>query len=149
MASAKSKTTKATKAKPADKAGETSEASQASRPTQKKPAADGKFAQFIAARKLDRRRILAASRQLERLRPEDRNIKLKKRLAKKAASDGGDAAPKETRKPRSGRPVTPRAMDAALRGREVSGPTKSRILRAVNHLLGQKKQDKVDLKALF
>ncbi len=40
-------------------------------------------------------------------------------------------------------------MTAALAGAPVSGPTKTRILRAVNHLLEQKKQDKVDLKALF
>ncbi len=106
-----------------------------------------KFAQFLASKKLDARRILAASRRLEHLQPEDRLIKLKKRQAKKG--DGGENAPKETRKPRSGRPVTPRAIDAALAGKPVSGPTKTRILRAVNHLLEQKKQEKVDLKTLF
>lgn len=106
-----------------------------------------KFAQFLASKKLDARRLLAASQGLERLQPEDRQIKLNKRLAKKA--DGGENAPKETRKPRSGRPVTQRAIDAALAGKAVSGPTKTRILRAVNHLLEQKKQEKVELKALF
>jgi hypothetical protein len=106
-----------------------------------------KFAQFIASKKLDPRRIVAASYRLERLLPEDRLIKLNKRRAK--AGDGGDNAPKETRKPRTGRPVTQRAMAAALSGGSVSGPTKTRILRAVNHLLEQKKQDKVDLKVLF
>jgi hypothetical protein len=108
-----------------------------------------KFAQFIETRKLDRRRILAVSRRIERLRPEDRIIKLNKRRARKAASDGADNAAKETRKPRSGRPVTPRAFDAALRGSELGGATKTRILRAVNHLLDLKKEEKVDLKALF
>jgi hypothetical protein len=106
-----------------------------------------KFAEFIASKKLDARRIVAASHKLERLQPEDRAIKLNKRRAK--AGEGGENAPKETRKPRSGRPVTPRAMEAALTGGTVSGPTKTRILKAVNFLLDQKKQDKVDLKALF
>jgi hypothetical protein len=106
-----------------------------------------KLAQFLASKKLDARRLLAASRRLERLLPEDRKIKLNKRLAKKA--EGGENAPKETRKPRSGRPVTQRAIHAALEGNAISGPTKNRILRAVNHLLEQKKQEKVDLKALF
>jgi hypothetical protein len=106
-----------------------------------------KFAQFLASKKLDARRLIAASHALERLQPEDRKIKLNKRLAKKAESP--ENAPKETRKPRSGRPVTQRAMDAALAGKTVSGPTKTRILRAVNHLLEQKKQEKVELKALF
>ena len=105
-----------------------------------------KFAQFIASKKLDARRIIAASHRLERLLPEDRLIKLNKRRARKA--EGGDA-PKETRKPHSGRPVSDRAMQAALSGGTLSGPAKTRILKAVNHLLEQKKQDKVDLKTLF
>ena len=106
-----------------------------------------KLAQFLASKKLDARRVLACSRKLERLLPEDRAIKHNKRLAKKAESP--DAAKKETRKPRSGRPVTPRALTAALGGSAVSGPTKTRILRAVNHLLEQKKQEKVELRTLF
>jgi hypothetical protein len=109
--------------------------------------AETKFAQFIAAKKLDPRRILAASHELEKLRPEDRLIKLNKRRAK--ASEGGEGATKETRKPRSGRPVTRRAIDAAVEGGTVSGPTKTRILKAVNHILEQKKQEAVELRALF
>jgi hypothetical protein len=110
--------------------------------------ADTKFAQFLAAKKLDLRRILAASRKLERLNPEDRAIKLIKRQAR-AVEDGAAKGEKETRKPRSGRPVTHRAIDAALVGKGVSGPTKTRILKAINLLLEQKKQEKVDLRALF
>jgi hypothetical protein len=111
--------------------------------------ADTKFAQFIASKKLDKRRILAVSRELERLQPEDRVIRLNKRRARGAAGEGDANAPKETRKPRSGRPVTHRALEAALKGGELTGPTKTRILRAVNHLLELKKQEKVDLKAIF
>lgn len=105
-----------------------------------------KFKKFLATKKLDPRRVLMASYKLEHLTREDRTIKAAK---KKPAGEGEDAAKKETRKPRSGRPVTQRAMNAALTGGTVSGPSKSRILRAVNHLLEQKKQEKVDLKALF
>ena len=106
-----------------------------------------KFAQFLASKKIDGRRLLIASRKLEGLKPEDRLIRLKKRQGRKAESSEG--AVKETRKPRSGRPVTPRALAAALAGKAVSGPTKTRILKAINHLLEQKKQEKVELKALF
>jgi hypothetical protein len=106
-----------------------------------------KFAQFIAAKKLDPRRILVASRKLEGLQPEDRAIRLNKKRAR--AAEGGEGAPKETRKPRSGRPVTDRALQAALAGKDLSGPSKTRLLRAVNHLLEQKKQEPVDLRALF
>ena len=58
----------------------------------------------------------------------------------------GAEAPK---KPRSGRPVTERALAAALAGKTISGPQKTRLLRAVNHLIEQKKGTAVDLKALF
>jgi hypothetical protein len=109
--------------------------------------ADTKFSQFIKSKKLDPRRIIAASHSLEKLRPEDRVIRLNKRRAR--AAEDADKAVKETRKPRSGRPVTQRAIDAALAGGAVSGPTKNRILRAVNHLLEQKKQQPTDLRSLF
>ena len=111
-----------------------------------------KFADFLKTKKLDSRRVLVISHQLETLQREDRDIKLAKRQAKgsdaAAAPAEGEkkAAPK---KPRSGRAVTQRAMDVALKGGTISGPTKSRILRAINHLLAQKKQDKVELKTLF
>ena len=70
-----------------------------------------RFSEFLTAEQIDPRRLLVASRQLERLRPEDRAIKLKKRLGKK----NGDAAaaPKEGEakeaapKRRSGRNITP------------------------------------------
>jgi hypothetical protein len=112
-----------------------------------KEAKQSKFAQFVAAKKLDARRILVASHKLERLRTEDRTIRLAKRRARSAESAEG--VEKETRKPRSGRPVTTRALAAAMSGSQLSGPAKTRILRAVNHLLEQKKQEKVELRTLF
>ena len=105
-----------------------------------------KFADFLKQKKLDARRVLLASHKLETLQVEDRGIKLNKRRAKK--TEGGTAT-KEERKPRSGRAVTDRALAAALSGGTLSGPTKQRILRAVNHILGQKKAEKVELKTLF
>ncbi len=109
--------------------------------------AESKFSQFIVSKKLDPRRILAASHNLEKLSPEDRTIRLNKRLAR--SGEPVEGAVKETRKPKSGRPVTPRAFDAALKGGKLSGPTKTRLLQAVNRLLEQKKQEKVDLRQLF
>jgi len=110
-----------------------------------------KLSSFLDSNKLNAQRLLAVSHKLETLQREDRNIKLGKRQGKKAADAGtakeGDK--KETGKPRSGRPVTPRALATALAGKTISGPTKQRILRAVNYLLEQKKKDKVELKTLF
>lgn len=110
-----------------------------------------KFADFIAEKKLDRRRIVAASAKIERLRPADRFIKLTKRTAKAKAAAGNEeaksAAPPS--KPRSGRPITDRAIDAAIAGKSLTGPQKTRLLRAVNALLEQKKAGAVELSALF
>jgi hypothetical protein len=105
-----------------------------------------KFATFLKDKKVDPRRILTASHKLESLQPEDRGIRLGKRQARK--SEDKKAAP-ETKRPRSGRPVTARALDAALTGKSVSGPAKTRIVRAVNAVLEQKKLEKIDLRALF
>ena len=110
-----------------------------------------RFAEFLSTEKIDPRRIVAASRQLERLRPEDRAIRLQKRQSKgkeAAAPAEGDAAT-PPKKPRSGRPVTARVVQLASSGAALPGPQKTRLLRAVNHLLGQKKKDPVDLRKLF
>ncbi len=105
------------------------------------------FAEFLKTKSIDPRRIITASHQLESLRREDRVIRLKKRAARKSE----DAAKKkeEFKKPRSGRPITERALAAALTGKSVSGPTKTRFVRAVNKLLEIKKQEPIKLQALF
>lgn len=104
-----------------------------------------KFAEFMSAKKIDARRLIASSRQLERLRPEDRAARLIARRNRKSDSEEKAEAPKR----RSGRVVTPRLIESATIGKAVSGPAKTRILRAVNRLLEQKKQEPVDLRALF
>jgi len=111
-----------------------------------------KFAQFLKDNKIDPRRLIVASRGIERLRPEDRKIKLGKRQAK--ASPGAPAAAEGEEKqapakPRSGRPVTSRVLEAASGGKPLAGPAKNRLLRALNHVLSQKKKPAVDLRAIF
>jgi hypothetical protein len=108
-------------------------------------AEESKLQAFLSQHKLNANRLLAVSHTLETHRKEDRTLKLERRRNKKA--EGGEK--KEVAKPRSGRPVTQRALDSALSGQQISGPTKQRILRAVNYLLEQKKKDKVDLRAIF
>jgi hypothetical protein len=107
-----------------------------------------KFAQFLTDNKIDPRRVAAASREIERLRPEDRAKRLARRKAKKAETKPAEGAEKPG-KPRSGRPSTPRALAAAAAGKPISGPNKTRLLRAVNRLLEQKKKTATDLKSLF
>lgn len=106
-----------------------------------------KFADFLQENKIDPRRVIAASAALERLRPEDRVLHTKRLAIKKAE---GDEKKDHGPKPRSGRTVTPRLITAAsTSGKSVSGPAKTRLLRAVNRVLEQKKLAAVELKALF
>src|SRR5262245_6188 len=103
---------------------------------------------FLKEKRIDARRLLSASARIERLRPEDRAIILAKRQARKSE----DAAKKKeglaAKKPRTGRSLTARTLQAALVGKPISGPAKTRILRAVNQVLEQKKQEQVALSAL-
>ncbi len=107
-----------------------------------------KFAQFLKDNKIDPRRILSVSKRIERLQPADRKLKFAKKQKK---ADGAPAAAEGEKpgKPRSGRPVTPRLIEAASIGKPVGGPAKTRLLRAVNRILEQKKKTAVDLKAVF
>ncbi len=109
-------------------------------------AAPTKFATFLKDKKVDPRRILAASHALESLKAEDRIVRLAKRKARGVEDKKG---PVDTRESRSGRPVTPRSIDAAMTGKSVSGPAKTRLLRALNAVLEAKKLEKVDLRAIF
>jgi hypothetical protein len=111
-----------------------------------KEATATKFATFLKDKKVDVRRILTASHKLESFKAEDRSIRLAKRQARSVEDRKG---PVDTTESRSGRPVTPRALDAALTGKSVSGPAKTRLLRALNVVLEQKKLEKVDLRAIF
>jgi hypothetical protein len=108
-----------------------------------------KIEDFLKEKKIDPRRIIAASVKIERLQPEDRAIRLTKRLARGSEDAAKKKEAASAKKPRSGRPVTDRTLSAALQGKPISGPAKTRVLRAVNRLLEQKKQEKVELSALF
>jgi hypothetical protein len=111
-----------------------------------------KFSEFLDKNKIDSRRLVATSRGLERLRPTDRAQKLAKRQAKASGAAPAPAAEgdaKMAEKRRSGRPVTTRLVNDAKAGKTVSGPAKTRIARAVNKILEQKKAKAVELKVLF
>jgi len=109
-----------------------------------------KFATFLKDNKIDPRRLLVTSKRVEKLGPADRRIKLQKRQSKAnpapAAAEGEKKAPA---KPKSGRPVTPRLLAAATEGKPVTGPAKTRLLRALNTVLELKKKPAVDLRAIF
>lgn len=108
-----------------------------------------KFSDFLQQNKIDPRRLIGASRNLEMLTPEDRAIRLKERIARRSEEGITPEMKKSRTKPHTGRPVTKRAVDAATTGKPLTGPQKNRLLRAVNRIREQRKQEPVDLRALF
>jgi hypothetical protein len=109
-----------------------------------------KLSDYLQTQKIDPRRILAASHGLEALRPEDRTT----RLAKKRVKTGDDAAKEAakeaaSKKPRSGKPLSRPTLDRALAGGPMSGAAKTRLLRALNVVLGAKKKSEATLRELF
>ena len=104
-----------------------------------------KLETFLTDKKIDSRRVIAASNELEKLRPEDRAMKLAQRQARKKDEKKQPGSPK----PRSGKALSAATIDRAFAGKAISGPAKQRVLRAVNHILEQRKQGAVELKDLF
>ena len=109
-----------------------------------------KFGKFLEDNKIIAPRLKAASTKLERLTVQDRaflaDVARKKSLAgrKNAAN-----VSVEKRKLHSGRPVTLRLIEDATLGKPVSGPAKTRLLRAINHILAQRKKPALGIRDLF
>jgi hypothetical protein len=103
-----------------------------------------KLSDYLKKHKIDPRRVVAASKELEALRPEDRKI----RRAREAAK-GGDESAKElaAQKRRSGRALSRPAIARALAGSTVTRKTRGRIVRAVNVVLAHKTKGKGEAKA--
>jgi hypothetical protein len=109
-----------------------------------------KFAKFLEESKINQLRLQAASRQIERLTKEDRAF-VSEVARKRALAGRKDAANVvvEKKKLHSGRPVTPRLVSDANLGKPVSGTAKTRLLRAVNRVLEQRKKPAVTIRDLF
>lgn len=106
-----------------------------------------KLGDFLTTNKIHPNRVVTASRGIERRQKADIELAAKKSAMKAGKIEKDEAVQKQ--KPRSGRPVTSAAMTKAIGGRPLNGPTKTRIVRAVNAVLGQKKKSEVALKDLF
>ncbi len=110
-----------------------------------------RFSELLTSEKIDPRRLLIASAAIESLRPEDRRAHFLNRKKKKA----GGAAPEKTEgeapaaKPRSGVVVSREVLRKAQEGLPLTGPQKTRLLRALNRVLEQKKKDPIDLRKVF
>ena len=105
-----------------------------------------KLSDYLNKHKIDPRRVVAASRRLEALRPEDRKIRLARVAAKKGEESAKELA---AQKRRSGRAVTPPAIARALSGQPVTRKARSRIVRAVNAVLAHKTKTEATAADLF
>jgi hypothetical protein len=108
-----------------------------------------KFSEFLTTSKIDPRRVLIASKKIESLRPADRTVRLTERKVRKSEDPPAKKEGDKRVKPRSGRPVTERSLQAALNGQPITGPQKTRMLRAINRILEQRKLQPVDIRVLF
>jgi hypothetical protein len=107
-----------------------------------------KFSDYLKKETIDPRRVIAASKKLEALQPADRTIRLTRRMIRKS-EDAKDKEKKTEKPAHTGRPVRQPTMAYALTGKPVSGAAKTRILRAVNSILKEKKKSEAALKDLF
>lgn len=105
-----------------------------------------KLETFLSKNKISHRQLMSSSRQLERLRPEDRAIRL---VQKQARNKEDGKKPEDLAKPRSGRAITKVGLANALAGKELSGSHKTRFVRAVNRILEAKKKKPIDMATLF
>jgi hypothetical protein len=106
-----------------------------------------KIGDYLTKNKLHPNRVVHASEALERRTSEDKDLASKKKLMKDGKMDKDEAV--LGKKPRSGRPVTRATMTKVIAGQTVNGPTKNRIVRAVNAVLAQKKKPEIGLRDLF
>jgi hypothetical protein len=109
-----------------------------------------KFAKFLEESKINQLRLQAASRKVEQRTKEDRAF-LSEVARKRALAGRKEAANAvaEKKKLHSGRVVTPRLISYATLGKSVSGSAKTRLVRAVNRVLEQRKQPQITVRDLF
>ncbi|MCB0271342.1 MAG: hypothetical protein KDH95_24520, partial [Calditrichaeota bacterium] len=77
-----------------------------------------KLSTVLEKSKIDPRRVIAASKKIEGLRPEDRRVKMARKLAKKPEAKD-DVKELAAKKPRSGRAVSPPTLAAAKKKKKV------------------------------
>jgi hypothetical protein len=109
-----------------------------------------KLSDYLKKNKIDARRVVAASKSIEGLRPEDRAIRLARKQTK-AGKEGVTDALKElaAKKMRSGHKVSRPAFNRALAGEKLTTRARGRIVRAVNAVLAHKSKAEAKAADLF
>lgn len=106
-----------------------------------------KLNDFLTTNKINPKRVVLASKAIESRQADDVDL-IKKKKAMKDGKLEKDPVVQKT-KMRSGRPVTEPTLTKAMGGRLINGPSKTRIVRAVNAVLVQKKKTEIGFRDLF
>ena len=108
----------------------------------------GHFSDFLDEKGVSTDRLLQVSRRLESVRSEDRDLMLQRAQLRRGKA-GTSYAEANLAKPRSGRPLRPGHVRAAMDDKPVTAPVRSKMVRAMNLLLEKKGQGKVSAPQLF
>ena len=104
-----------------------------------------KLSDYLKKHKIDARRVRAASKDLEALRPEDRVV----RLARKEAATDESKKELAAKKRRSGRVLSQPTLNKALAGGALTRKARARVVRAVNAVLSHKSKGEATPADLF
>lgn len=111
----------------------------------------GTLKSFLDSKGITEKQLIHVSGRLETFGDADRALMVKraeKRRNKELAAK--KYAELELAKPKAmGRPLTSLQLSAAVADKPVARKVRSKILRAVNHVLSKKSQPAADMKALF
>ncbi|MDD9940478.1 MAG: hypothetical protein OXU20_05390 [Myxococcales bacterium] len=105
-----------------------------------------KLSDYLEQQKIDARRVLLASKNVESLRPEDRETLAARKRHKKGDESAKEAAERPCR---SGKPLTRPTLAKALRGDQLSKRSRQCVLRAVNAALAIKKKPEASAAEIF
>jgi hypothetical protein len=100
---------------------------------------------FLESKSIKTGALLAASRRLEARTPADHELVLKRDEKKRTKKEGGEPIAK----PRSGRGLSKKQLDAALAGKGLTKRARAKTLRALTALLEKAKQPAPTIKDVF
>lgn len=102
---------------------------------------------FLNEHKITEEALIGASRALEKLSPEERDTRTKRKNARAAKKAYGELNLEKTKA--RGRGLTKDTLARALAGQPLPRLARQKIVRAVNTLLTSAKKDAIDWRPLF
>jgi len=102
---------------------------------------------FLKEHQITDEALISASRALEKLSPDERDVRTKRKNARTAKKAYAELNLEKTKA--RGRGLTQDTLGRALAGQALPRLARQKIVRAVNTLLTSKKKDAIDWRPLF